>query len=251
MAAVDDEYLHKVSSNLINNNYQQNIKWIPLSLTHVEYPQGDSLGHLLSLISLMPFAIIIGFLTLILFRRDLHTICFFIGVVVTDIIGLSLKYTIREARPMRRDVIYVEYGMPSSHSLLMWFFATYTALFVCLRMHQNNNSTVVEKLWRWTIIGGCTTVAILVSYSRIYLQYHTISQVLCGFIVGVIMGITWFFITHLVLAPFFPIIVSWRLSEFLLIRDTTLIPNVLWFEYTNIRTEARARSRKLVSMKSQ
>ncbi|KYQ49233.1 hypothetical protein ALC60_11711 [Trachymyrmex zeteki] len=27
--------------------------------------------------------------------------------------------------------------------------------------------------------------------------------------------------------------------------DATLIPNVLWFEYTNIRTEARARARKL------
>lgn len=42
-----------------------------------------------------------------------------------------------------------------------------------------------------------------------------------------------------------------RISEYLLLRDTTLIPNILWFEYTNIRTEARARSRKLVSMKSQ
>jgi hypothetical protein len=42
-----------------------------------------------------------------------------------------------------------------------------------------------------------------------------------------------------------------RISEFLLLRDTTLIPNVLWFEYTNSRQEARARSRKLVSMKSQ
>ncbi|CAG5092965.1 Similar to DOLPP1: Dolichyldiphosphatase 1 (Rhinolophus ferrumequinum) [Cotesia congregata] len=235
MAAVDDEYLHHVSSNIVNNNYQQNIKWIPLSVSLVEYPQGDSLGLGLALISLMPLALIVGFITLIAFRRDLHTICFFIGVIVTDIVGLFLKYTIKEARPMKRDVVYVEYGMPSTHSLLMWFFATYTALFVCLR---------------WTIIGGCATVAVLVSYSRIYLQYHTISQVLCGFVVGIIMGVTWFFITHLVLAPFFPIIVS-RLSEFLLIRDSTLIPNVLWFEYTNIRTEARARSRKLVSMKSQ
>ncbi|KAG8035559.1 hypothetical protein G9C98_000987 [Cotesia typhae] len=175
MAAVDDEYLHHVSSNIVNNNYQQNIKWIPLSVSLVEYPQGDSLGLGLALISLMPLALIVGFITLIAFRRDLHTICFFIGVIVTDIVGLFLKYTIKEARPMKRDVVYVEYGMPSTHSLLMWFFATYTALFVCLR----------------------------------------------------------------------------RLSEFLLIRDSTLIPNVLWFEYTNIRTEARARSRKLVSMKSQ
>lgn len=42
-----------------------------------------------------------------------------------------------------------------------------------------------------------------------------------------------------------------KISEILLLRDTTLIPNVLWFEYTNTRQEVRARSRKLVSMKSQ
>lgn len=29
------------------------------------------------------------------------------------------------------------------------------------------------------------------------------------------------------------------ISEFFLIRDTSLIPNVLWFEYTVTRAEAR------------
>lgn len=42
-----------------------------------------------------------------------------------------------------------------------------------------------------------------------------------------------------------------KLSEYLLLRDTTLIPNILWFEYTVTRQEARARTRKLISMKSQ
>ncbi|XP_034950323.1 dolichyldiphosphatase 1-like [Chelonus insularis] len=250
MASIDDDFVQKISSNVINN-YQQTTKWVPLSLTHVEYPQGDSFGHFLALISLIPFAIIAGFVTLILFRRDLHTICFFIGIIVNDILGLFLKYTIKEERPIRRDIIYVEYGMPSTHSQLMWFFTIYTILFVCLRMHHSNNSTTSEKFWRWTIIGGCTFVALLVTYSRIYLQYHTLSQVFWGFIVGGLFGITWFFLTHQVFTPFFPMIVSWRISEYLLIRDTTLIPNVLWFEYTNTRTEMRARSRKLVSMKSQ
>jgi len=44
-----------------------------------------------------------------------------------------------------------------------------------------------------------------------------------------------------------------KISELFLLRDTTLIPNVLWFEYTNIRHEAgaRARRRKSISAKSQ
>ncbi|XP_046588302.1 dolichyldiphosphatase 1 isoform X2 [Neodiprion lecontei] len=118
-------------------------------------------------------------------------------------------------------------------------------------LHHNNNSTVSERFWRITIIASCVGVATLVAFSRIYLQYHSIAQVLCGVIVGIFVGSVWFLVTHLVLTPFFPIIVSWRISEYLLLRDTTLIPNVLWFEYTNARAEARARSRKLVSMKSQ
>lgn len=248
--ASSDDIIENIKSQFIDNNLI-NTKWKPLSLTLVEYPEGDMIGMLLALISLMPFAIIAGFITLILFRRDLHTVFYFMGIIVNELIGLSLKYTIKEPRPIRRDVVYVEYGMPSAHSQFMWFFAAYTTLFVCIRMHRNNNSTVSEKFWKWTIVGGCIVAAIAVTCSRIYLQYHTVSQVFCGMLVGISMGILWFTLTHLVFTPFFPIIVTWKLSEYFMLRDTTLIPNVLWFEYTNIRTETRKRSRKLVSMKSQ
>ncbi|XP_043278850.1 dolichyldiphosphatase 1-like [Venturia canescens] len=249
MASLEDESFHDVNSHFVHQT--EDLKWVPLSLTLVEYPQGDRLGLFLALTSLLPFAVIAGFMTLILFRRDLHTIVFFLGVVINEMIGLVLKYTIKQSRPMRREVVYTEYGMPSAHSQFMWFFAAYTTLFVCIRLHQNNNSSMSERFWRSSIMGGCIGVAILVSYSRIYLQYHTLAQVLWGMIVGSTLGIAWFLAAHLVFAPFFPIIVSWPISEYLLLRDTTLIPNILWFEYTNIRTESRARSRKLVSMKSQ
>jgi dolichyldiphosphatase len=77
------------------------------------------------------------------------------------------------------------------------------------RLHQNSNSTLSEKFWRVLIIAVCIALAELVTYSRIYLQYHSHSQVLCGAIVGIILGIIWFTIVHLVLTPFFPVIVSW------------------------------------------
>ena len=77
------------------------IDWVPFALTHVEYPKGlqfscincifmpvvrrslltmvlvllgDFIGKLLAIASLMPMAIIAGFITLIMFRRDLHTV---------------------------------------------------------------------------------------------------------------------------------------------------------------------------------
>ncbi|KAG7210792.1 hypothetical protein KM043_012283 [Ampulex compressa] len=249
MASFDDESFREIKSRLAQT--VEKPEWVPLSLTLVEYPQGDLLGKLLALISLVPFAILVGFITLILFRRDLHTIVFFGGVIINECINFVLKHTICETRPMRRNDLYVEYGMPSTHAQFMWFFAAYTTLFICVRLHHNNNSTVSERFWRMTIIATCITIATMVTYSRVYLLYHSNLQVLCGTLLGIILGVTWFIVTHIILTPLFPLIVSWRISEYLLLRDTTLIPNVLWFEYTNIRTEARARSRKLVSMKSQ
>lgn len=121
---------------------------------------GDLFGKLLAVISLVPFAIITGFITLILFRRDLHTvsnciilvnliyyphklyiyihlsqlqIAFFSGIIINEGINFILKHTIREVRPMKRDSLYTEYGMPSTHAQFMWFFAAYATLFICIR----------------------------------------------------------------------------------------------------------------------
>lgn len=224
--------------------------WVPLSLTHVEYPKGDYLGKFLALVSLSPFGITSGFIALILFRRDVHTIVFFIGTLCNELLNLILKNILSEGRPLQR-VNYTEYGMPSGHSQFSWFFATYIICFVCIRLHHMNNNSTLETVWKTVILLSCVSFAMVVSISRIYLQYHTWKQVICGTLVGIMFGSFWFALTHVVLTPYFPIIVSWRISEILLIRDTTLIPNVLWFEYTNARQETRARSRKLVSMKSQ
>nr|XP_054365431.1 dolichyldiphosphatase 1 isoform X2 [Mirounga angustirostris] len=138
-----------------------------------------------------------------------------------------------------------KYGMPSSHSQFMWFFSVYSFLFLYLRMHQTNNARFLDLLWRHVLSLGLLTAAFLVSYSRVYLLYHTWSQVLYGGIAGSLMAVAWFAFTQEVLTPLFPRIAAWPISEFFLIRDTSLIPNVLWFEYTVTRAEARNRQRKL------
>lgn len=60
-------------------------------------------------------------------------IVFFSGIIINDCINFVLKHTIREARPMKRDGLYVEYGMPSTHAQFMWFFAAYATLFIYFR----------------------------------------------------------------------------------------------------------------------
>ncbi|VEN40918.1 unnamed protein product [Callosobruchus maculatus] len=239
--------------NNIPNNLENHdtTEWVPFSLTLVYYPKGDLLGQFLAFISLSPFGIGSGFIALILFRRDLHTITFFLGTICSEILNYCLKHMICEPRPVLRTDTTVEYGMPSSHAQFAWFFATYIFYFVVIRLHHMNNNTIIENLSKFLIISSSTLLAILVSISRIYLGYHTFWQVFCGALVGIMFATVWFALTYLILTPMFPQVVSWKISEMLLLRDTTLIPNVLWFEYTNTRQEVRARSRKLVSMKSQ
>ncbi|XP_054283157.1 dolichyldiphosphatase 1-like [Macrosteles quadrilineatus] len=178
---------------------------------------------------------------------------FFVGTLLNELLNQLLKLAICEPRPMHRSAhtLYSEYGMPSAHAQFTWFFATYVIYFVFIRLHHMNNNTTLENVWKAVITVSCVSLAVVVSVARVYLQYHTWQQVVWGAVVGFLFGTIWFALTYLVLTPYFPIVVTWRISELLLLRDTTLIPNVLWFEYTNTRQEARARGRKLVSCKSQ
>ncbi|XP_051694496.1 dolichyldiphosphatase 1 isoform X3 [Oryctolagus cuniculus] len=165
---------------------------------------GDLSGHLLAYLSLSPIFVIIGFVTLIIFKRELHTISFLGGLALNEGVNWLIKHVIQEPRPCGgpHAAVGTKYGMPSSHSQFMWFFSVYSFLFLYLRMHQTNNARFLDLLWRHLLSLGLLTAAFLVSYSR-------------------------------------------PISEFFLIRDTSLIPNVLWFEYTVTRAEARNRQRKL------
>ncbi|XP_022820715.1 dolichyldiphosphatase 1-like [Spodoptera litura] len=234
-------------SDVLHNNGE--IEWQPLALTLVEYPKGDWLGKFFAFISLSPFGIGAGFVALILFRRDLHTITFFTGTLVNEVLNIILKHIVCEARPLSRGNLYNEYGMPSSHAQFVWFFSIYVFYFVLIRLHHINNNSIISALWRVIIVGGCMCLALLVSIARVYLHYHTTSQVVVGGIVGFIFATVWFAIVHRVFTPLFPQLVSLKLCEMLMIRDTTLIPNVLWFEYTTSRQEARARGRKMAALK--
>uniref|UniRef100_A0A8C7LZ68 Dolichyldiphosphatase n=1 Tax=Oncorhynchus mykiss TaxID=8022 RepID=A0A8C7LZ68_ONCMY len=220
------------------------LRWRSISLTHIEFPAGDLTGQMLAYTSLLPIAILVGFVTLIVFKRELHT--------VSNVTQILAPYGVTQlpAGSLNEDrtphtTLTTEYGMPSSHSQFIWFFVVYFFLFLYLRMHQTNNARCVELLWRHILSITLLGVALSVSYSRVYLLYHTWSQVFYGGVAGSTIGVVWFFFTQEVLTPLFPKIAAWPISEFFLVRDTSLIPNILWFEYTVTRSEARNRQRKL------
>lgn len=94
----------------------------------------------------------------------------------------------------------------------------------------------------YCIISGCL---------QVYLGYHTFGQVSCGALLGIFLGALWFAVVQLILTPCFPYLASHPIGEFLMLRDSTLIPHVMWFEYTSSRSEARNRQRKVTGRKSQ
>ncbi|NXT79540.1 DOPP1 Dolichyldiphosphatase, partial [Zapornia atra] len=172
---------------------------------------GDFSGQLLAYLSLGPIFIIVGFVTLIIFKRELHTISFLGGLACNEGVNWLIKHVIREPRPCEEahSAVTTKYGMPSSHSQFMWFFSVYSFLFLYLRMHQTNNARFLDLLWRHVLSICLVTVALLVSYSRVYLLYHTWSQVLYGGVAGSIMAIAWFAFTQEILTPLFPRIAAW------------------------------------------
>jgi len=220
--------------------------WITFRLVHVVYPKGDKIGQLLALTSLAPLALLVMFATLIVFRRDLHTMAYFSGILFSEAFNWLVKHWIREPRPCAgKRLHWVEFGWPSSHAQFMCFFATYLCLFLYVRLRrQNTIAAHREALWKSLVAVATVSLTTMVAASRIYLGYHTFSQVLWGGIIGATLGVLWFLLVHCVLTPFFPIVSSWRISEYFMIRDCSLIPNILLFEYTCTRAEARNRNRK-------
>nr|XP_020650483.1 dolichyldiphosphatase 1 [Pogona vitticeps] len=242
------------------------VLWKSVSLTHVEYPAGKTAARASPFGPAAPFpepgvgskegpeGVRAPSLRIHTRRAEhLHSlpvllqISFLGGLSLNEGVNWIIKNIIQEPRPCAEIhlSVYSKYAMPSSHSQFIWFFAVYSFLFLYLRMHQTNNARFLDLLWRHVLSLCLLIVAFLVSYSRVYLLYHTWSQVAYGGAVGSIMAVLWFVLTQEILTPLFPRIAAWPLAEFFLIRDASLIPNILWFEYTVTRAEARNRQRKL------
>lgn len=176
-------------------------------------------------------------------------ITFFGNLMLDELLNKLLKNMIKDPRPLERKDAYGKYGMPSSHAQFMGFFTVYLILFICLRQKQTYRQ-VFGKVVRNLLVVMLCVVNIIVCLSRVYLSYHTLLQVVVGQAIGLSLGsLMFFFISHII-APWFPTIVSWKISEFFLIRDTNVIPNVLLFEYVIIRQETRARLRQTKNKKS-
>ncbi|XP_064985794.1 lipid phosphate phosphatase gamma-like [Musa acuminata AAA Group] len=205
-----------------------------VTLTHVRYPQGDSLGHFLAWVSLiLVFISFGGFISHFIFWRELQGLCFALGLIISQVINELIKSSIHQSRPSSMCAILEvcdSHGWPSSHSQFIFFFSTYFSL-LCLINGvgvSSPSSRRIIALLPWPS-------AFLTLNSRVYLGYHTVPQVLAGSTLGLLLGAGWYWIVNTMLVDFFPAVEESAIGRFLYIKDSTHIPNVLKFEYDNAR----------------
>ncbi|ORX69553.1 hypothetical protein DL89DRAFT_316893 [Linderina pennispora] len=172
------------------------------SLTHFQYEDGDILGQFLALMSLIPIFFIVMEATIVLSRRELAGLVLFVGQLLNELFNFVLKELIREERP--HSELGDGFGMPSSHAQFMG---------------------LVQL--------GALVLGILVAVSRVYLNYHTVRQVVAGVAVGLAAGAGWFGITE---AAFFGSgLAEWvldtRVCQWLMVRDSRSIPDIARREY--------------------
>ncbi|WOL08484.1 hypothetical protein Cni_G17237 [Canna indica] len=211
-----------------------------VTLTHVRYRRGDSLGHFLAWVSLIPVFISLGgFVSHFIFRRELQGIFFAFGLILSQVLNEFIKSSIQQSRPSSMCAVLEvcdSHGWPSSHSQYMFFFATYFSL-LCLL----NGAGISSPRSRRLLALLSWPPAFLTLYSRVYLGYHTIPQVIAGSTLGSVLGAAWYWFVNTMLKDYFPAIEESAIGRYLYIKDSSHIPDVLKFEYDN----ARAARKKL------
>lgn len=157
-----------------------------LDLHHVRYQKGDVLGYFLAWISILPIYASVMLFSHLVNRREIHSLFIFIGQQLAMFLALLLKNSIKQQRPETCSSLETcnTYGWPSQHTTLTFFLAAYLTLSA---FKKNNN-----REQRWTVALSSLSLAFLTMYSRVYLGYHTVSQVIGGAFVGSSVGAVWF-----------------------------------------------------------
>ncbi|KAJ5033353.1 uncharacterized protein L3040_008471 [Drepanopeziza brunnea f. sp. 'multigermtubi'] len=170
-----------------------------LSLTHVYYDPHDPISYFCAWLALVPQGLCIVYATLIWSTREIEILMMFGGQIACEALNFGLKRTLKEARP--KQMHGKGYGMPSSHAQFVAFFSLSLALFLLVRhvpKKPTPSHTPLSMASRVTLSGLAFANAGLVSWSRIYLNYHTPKQVIVGYLAGLASALLWFIVTTVV-----------------------------------------------------
>ncbi|KAF9955606.1 hypothetical protein BGZ72_003588 [Mortierella alpina] len=196
-----------------------------LSLTHVQFTQGDLISQFYAFVTLSPMVLVSGYVCIILVTRDIKPAVMFAGQLANEVINQILKRLVKEARPT--EYLGDGYGMPSSHSQFMAYFATYAIILMYRR--GVSPGEIIPHIFSVVVV----VWAALVVYSRVHLYYHTWQQVVAGTICGIIFALIYYFIANKFLRStgIFEWIVNHPWARELHVRDTHSIPDLAKFDW--------------------
>lgn len=121
------------------------------------------------------------------------------GQMACEALNFALKRILKEERP--KQMHGKGYGMPSSHAQFVAFFSLSLTLFLLFRhipKKPTPSHTPLSMSARVGLSGLALANAGLVSWSRIYLSYHTPKQVMVGVLAGIFSAVSWFLVTTVV-----------------------------------------------------
>ncbi|OBZ84726.1 Dolichyldiphosphatase 1 [Choanephora cucurbitarum] len=146
------------------------------------------------------------------------------GQLLNEGLNYLLKEYIAQKRP--HDHLGDGYGMPSSHSQFIWYFAIYGSLYMKRYIHLDHS------VWKQLVSLAMFALAILVSFSRVYLGYHTTYQVMAGSLVGALFGMAWYQLCQWIHSSgLVEVVLNTPLAKKLYLRDMSFVKNVARWEY--------------------
>eukprot|EP00835_Amoeboradix_gromovi_P004566 NODE_363_length_10100_cov_0.133787.p4 type:complete len:187 gc:universal NODE_363_length_10100_cov_0.133787:3412-2852(-) len=142
----------------------------PVYHSYVLYEVGCASCKILAYFSLFPILLISHLVFSFVHLKDITILLILAGHIINEGINSLIKNYLKIPRPYHPghdENFNIGYGLPSAHSGFMAFY------------------TVV-----W---GGYKSLPLsaIVVYSRYYLSYHHVDQLVIGAIVGTVMGILW------------------------------------------------------------
>lgn len=191
---------------------------IPLSTLYITYEQSDRLGYLMAWTSSIPYFILFFMIAMVIIYwihisinnlqvintkslqnstsiwiwHEESPIIFFrwllsslLGQICCEILAMILKEIFKSERPILSDRIHIDYGNPSSHTQFIAFFVTIYLLRLISRW--NRTPKAISFIFASILIG----LIPLVAFSRLYLHYHFLYQVITAIFIGVIFAIFW------------------------------------------------------------
>ena len=146
--------------------------------------KSDFIEIIMILLSLTPYPTVFLFLCLAAYCRASRSIFLLALMFIENFIVIFLKMIIQEPRP--NFLCNNEYGFPSNHSC---FFTCIAFWFILEEFFITKNLQFKYK----SILIIFYVIYPFILYSRYYLNYHSIGQIIGGVIIGIVISMMWFF----------------------------------------------------------